>query len=214
MTTKQFEANKVRRQILSEYEKWRDHLFDLPVILLLLNRLKEIVTLAKIKEAHSSEWKGYLAEWEDVKSRGELLARSRTLFTAAEAIGQLPPHVAIEERAQLLQNLGSLIEEGNSLHKVRALRAMIFVGSNACIPYIEQGLNDSSSWVKATALWVLLRLNLTNRERRDVILRFLFRIFWRSLTLGYDLVPIRITAERGPHARVRRQGSRLCWFFG
>ena len=81
---------------------------------------------------------------------------------------------------------------------MRALRAMIFVGSNACIPYIEQGLNDSSSWVKATALWVLLRLNLTNREQRDVILRFLFRIFWRSLTLGYDLVPIRITAERAP----------------
>ena len=60
MTTKQFEANKVRRQILSEYEKWRDHLFDLPVILLLLNRLKEIVTLAKIKEAALQNGKAIL----------------------------------------------------------------------------------------------------------------------------------------------------------
>jgi len=162
---------EVAAEIMREHANWRKKLFDLPLIVLLLARIKGLLT-----GEHAAGWKS-------LKVRGELLTRRRAIFVAAEAAGQIPTTIATEERAALRENLGVLVREGTSLHKVRALRALRLIPSEECIPHLEQGLRDSSPWVQATALHTLFRLNLREWKPRAALLRFLFRSFWNSINV-------------------------------
>jgi hypothetical protein len=120
-----------------------------------------------------------------LKQRGEQLARGRALFVAAEAVGQLPQEPFVEVRRKLQANLAQLVARGNSLHQVRALRAMRFIASDESVPVIREALASRSPWVRLTALRVLLRLNLEGRRARSlawqlIIESFLRLVDWRE----------------------------------
>jgi hypothetical protein len=162
-------------EILEHYKKWRAQFLDLPVVVLVLAQIKLILTgLSKSNES---------VQWKKIKEEGDLFSRRRALFVTTEAIGQISPDLVKKERRTLRENLGVLIKEGSSLHKVRALRAMRFIASEECLPYLEEGLRDKSSWVQANALHTLFRLNLRTQKARAVLLNFLFRSFWASVRL-------------------------------
>lgn len=155
---------------------WRSEHSDLPLILLLLSYVKSVFTNPKGK---TSPNKG----WQELKRRGEQLARNRTLFIAAEAAAHLATNEKGEEGKKITKELGIVVEEGNSLHKVRALRAMAFLASDDCISFLATGLKDRSSWVQATSLHTLFRLNLRQGRPRKVLTIFLFITFYRSITI-------------------------------
>src|SRR6266478_263880 len=131
-------------QIGTKAKSWLTKYFDLPTIALILNPLRKL-TAVLAPDSHVT------GDWKDLKREGERLSRSRVLFVAAEATGQLAETTVTKERVAMRDNLGVLIREGTSLHKVRALRALRFLASEECIPHIEQGLRDSSAWVQATS---------------------------------------------------------------
>lgn len=164
--------------LFSEVEKngelWRASYSDLPVTLLILSRVKR--ALGKMPEGAKA-----LEVWAGLKGRGELFARRRALFVAAEAVGHLPSDMKALESEKIREELGVVINEGTSLHKVRALRAMSFIASNECVPFLKKGLQDESPWVQATALHTLFRLNLRHREPRKVLTDFLLDTFRQNI---------------------------------
>lgn len=106
------------------------------------------------------------------KKEGLGLARSRELFLAAEALGQLKSGELPNLRTALYENFSILIEHGNSLHKVRTLRALRHIPSDSCVPILERALADKSGWVRTTALYTLMRMNLRSEVPRGVLFRF------------------------------------------
>lgn len=160
--------------VKARFASWRAQHSDLPVVLYVLALLKSI--LSEGEEAEKAE------VLQSLKRRGSQLARRRALFIAAEATGHLATPQKGTESQAIIEDLGVIIKEGNSLHKVRALRGMRFIASEECIPFLEQALEDSSPWVQATALHTLLRLNLRHKKPRRVFQTFLLSTFRQGLT--------------------------------
>jgi hypothetical protein len=191
-------------QIEANSKAWRGRFYDLPVVVLILSLIR--------KMAAALEPDSLLTRpWSDLKKEGERLSRSRALFVAAEAVGQLSETAALaEQRADIRENLGVLIREGTSLHKVRGLRALRFIASEECIPHIEQGLRDPSPWVQATALRALFRLNLRERQPHALLLHFIVRLFWQScrdpLDGLYEVATGREADEMPPNIFVLSRG--------
>jgi len=165
-------------EVVREYTGWRRRLLDLPLVCWLLQKMKKV--------SFSSKEESSKAEWGLLRTTGERLARRRVLFVATEAAGQVK-HVLPSVRVTNLQeNLAALIREGNSLHKVRALRAMRFIASDECLPVLEIALRDPSAWVKATAIRTLFRLNLREHRPRAFVRRLIWRSFRTSLVLSWS----------------------------
>lgn len=158
--------------LTSQFNEFREKYSELPAVL---------SSLSVIQRLLSSTRKSSLEQWLNLKKRGFQLARKRALFIAAEATGHLPLNKSSKEVERIREDLTAVISEGNSLHKVRALRAMRFIASEECITALEQGLVDPSAWVQATALHSLFRLNFRRRQPRRVFLIFLLSTFRHSL---------------------------------
>jgi hypothetical protein len=155
-------------------ERWRAEHSDLTVVLLIHTCIRKIIDGLRFRFGSSRAWL-------PLKRRGDQLARTKSLFIAAEAMGHLPEHKRSAEVQKIRDELAVVIEEGSSLHKVRALRSMAFIASDECVPLIEKGLRDSSPWVQATALHILLRFNLRKKGPRGILINFLFNNFRESL---------------------------------
>lgn len=158
-------------EITNEYVNWRKRFFDLPVIVSILSRIEKVLQKLKPEDAK---------DWIRLKTRGHMLSNRRTLFVGAEAAAQITSEIISEENSAIHESLGFLIKEGNSLHKVRALRAMRFAINEQNIEQIELGLYDSSAWVRATASQILLRLNFIDKKSRIAIVRFIWNAFLNS----------------------------------
>ena len=169
------------QEIRAEHAGSRAELFDLPVAALGLDRIRQV--LEQIREGSEQA-----APWVALKRRGEALTRSRTLFIVAEAAGQVPVEKLGELRAQLQRSLGAVVRDGNSLLKVRALRALRFLASPEILPSLEIALYQSSSWVKATALRTLFHLGLREQGARSVLRRIIGRSFRSGLGIPFRLV--------------------------
>ncbi len=153
-------------EIKESGEGWRAEHLNLPVTLLFLSRIKRALAgLEKDSSAHKV--------WSELKARGKSLARRRALFVATEAVGHLRRGAQAGERETIRKALGVVVEEGTTLDKVRALRAVSFIPSDECVPILKRGMQDRSAWVQATALNILLNMNLQRGAPRKVLTDFL-----------------------------------------
>ena len=173
MFEKPEEPSELFAEIAERGVGWRAEHLDLPVTLLFLSRIKRALAgLSKGERADTA--------WDRLKARGKSLARRRALFVAAEAVGRLRRGAQADERGTIRQALGVIVEEGTTLDKVRALRALSFIPSDECVPVLKRGMQDRSPWVQATALNILLNMNLRQSASRSVLIEFLFDRFERQ----------------------------------
>lgn len=169
--------------------RWRAEHSDLPATLLILSRLRKTLhpdNEQRWSDASATNSSDVRARWVKLRLRGEKLARRRALFTAAEAIGRRQSYQGVTESASIRDELGVVIDEGSSGQKVRALRAMRFIASDECIPFIQTGLSDESRWVQTTALHTLFRLDLKKEKPRQVLINFLLNKFRESLKWDWE----------------------------
>ncbi len=154
------------KEVKESGEGWRAEHLNLPATLLFLSRIKRALTgLGRDSSAHKV--------WSELKARGKSLARRRALFVAAEAVGHLRRGAQAGELETIRKALGIVVEEGTTLDKVRALRAVNFIPSDECVPILKKGMQDRSAWVQATALNILLNMNLQQGAPRKVLTDFL-----------------------------------------
>lgn len=167
--------------IKSSHANWRSQLLDLPLVVKGLSRARGV--LEQIAKGSSQA-----APWNELVRRGEALSRDRNLFIAAQALGQFPKDRFGDFKGLLQRNLRVLVEDGNSLLKVRALRALRFVASPEILPTLEVAFYQKSSWVKATALRILFRLNLRDHRAREVVKEVIWRSFVRVVKSPFLLL--------------------------
>jgi hypothetical protein len=166
-------------EVVAGLQEWRAKYLDVPLIVLLLDKIADL-WWAEPAESDAE------ALWQNLENRGQRLSRNRTLFVAAEALGQIRDESTVAQQTQLIENLGFLISNGNSLHRVRALRAMRFLASPDCTPHIEAALRDESAWVQSTAISTLFDIKPTISSASMMVMRLLGRTFLRSLAFRSD----------------------------